>query len=254
MHNFLQNLKNNIDFYLNQNFCFSRKNYFEENESKEKLYENLLQKESYLFEKYSLDFLKSNSTLQNYLENLYLLDLLDTHLKIDFKNDAKVLDIGCKNWFYANGEHSFFKKYAKNLCLDGIEIDANRLYNNFYSRKEAAKFYIKDLGGTNFIEKDFLNHDKKYDYIIWILPFVFEYPHLKWGLPLKHFQPAKMLEHAYNALNKDGAIFIVNQGEAEYAEQIKLCKELNIEHIPLDKIQSDFFDYKHQRYGLLIQK
>jgi hypothetical protein len=256
MENVLQNLKNNIDFFLRNHIKLSRKNYFEENENKEGLFatQKALEREKFLFEKYNLDYLKNNSTKQNYLENLYIMDLLDKYFKVSLHNNLSVLDIGCKNWFYAKGEYFFFKKYCDNLILDGIELDANRLYTNLYSRSETAKFYVKSLQGANFLEGDFLKHEKKYDYLMWILPFVFQYPHAKWGLPNKYFQPEKMIVHAYNLLNEGGKIFVVNQGECEYEEQKKLCNKLKIKYSCVGEFQSDFVKYEINRYLIIIEK
>lgn len=260
---FFQNFKNNIDFFLRQHLKLSKKNYFEKNESKEGLFESkyktciysqkALEKEKYLVEKFDLDYVKSNSTRDNYLENLYTIDLLDKYLDINFREDLNVLDIGCKNWFYAKGEYFFFKKYCEKLNLEGIEIDANRLYSNFYSRAEVAKFHIKNLQRVKYIKNDFLNHNEKYDYIMWILPFVVEAPLLKWGLPKKYFQPEKMLMHAYNSLNKGGEIFIMNQGKVEYETQKALCEKLNIPYISVGEIKSEFLSYQNPRYLILIK-
>ena len=256
MNYFIRNLKNNVDFFLRQRLNFSRKNYFAPNESKNGLFTiiELIEREKELIENFNLEYLKSNSTRENYLENLYIIDLLDRYLEIDFQDNLKVLDVGCKNWIYVKGEYSLFKKYCKKLILDGIELDVNRLYSNFYTRGEVAKFHIKDLDAANYIAGDFLNHEEKYDYIIWILPFIVEYPLIKWGLPRKYFQPRKMLTHAYNSLNEGGKLFIINQGEAEYEVQKALCEELKISYKPLDKIQSDFLEYKNPRYSILIKK
>lgn len=248
MKHFIQNLKNNIDFFLRQHLSFSRKNYFEKNESKERV-----SSDEYLSEKFDLNYLKSNSTTQNYLENLYIIDILNKFLNINFQETLNVLDIGCKNWFYAKGEYAFFKKYCKNLYLDGIELDGNRIYSNFYSRAEVAKFHIKNLDGTTYIQKNFLEHNKKYDYIIWILPFVTEEPLLKWGLPKNCFYPEKMLLHAYNSLNFEGKVLIINQGEVEYKIQQELCEKLNLSYTLLGEIQSDFSTYKNKRYAILIK-
>lgn len=252
----LQNLKNTIDFFFRQKISFSRKNYYEKSESKEGLFakQKALEKEKYLFEKFNLNYLKSNSTRQNYLENLYVLDVFDKFLELDFEDNLKVLDIGCKNWFYAQGEYAFFKKYCKSLNLDGIELDTNRLYLNFYSRAEVAKFYMRNLVGSNYISRDFLDHDEKYNYIVWFLPFVFESPHSAWGLPLKYFNPGKMLEHAYNSLEANGKILIVNQCESEYVAQQNLCKKNYIPFTPLGEIKSDILQYKYPRYAVLIKK
>ena len=98
---FFQNIKNNIDFFLRQKFSFSKLNYFAKNEEKEGLFSSIgcFERERTLYDKFDLAYLKSNSTRANYLENLYMLDVLDTFLNIDFSNNLKVLDIGCKNWF-----------------------------------------------------------------------------------------------------------------------------------------------------------
>lgn len=250
-------LKNKFDFFLRNKLSFSRKNYCEKNENKIGVLDSpkALEKEKYLVEKYNLDWLKNNSTRQNYLENLYTTDLLDRYLPINSQYDSlKVLDIGCKNWYYAKGEYFFFKKYCEELILDGIEIDSNRLYWNFYSRGEVAKFHTKNLEGANYIQGDFLNHNEKYDYIIWILPFIFEYPHMKWGLPLEYFRPEQMLKQAYDSLNENGEILIINQGNAEFEYQKKLCKRLKIPFSPIGEIKSEFLSFKYGRYLTLIKK
>lgn len=300
---FIENIKNKLDFFLRNKFSLSRKNYREKNENKQGIFktDSAIEREKYLYETYDLNELKNNSTRLNYMENLYVLDLLDRYFNNlnenpqpqvkdeqtqDSENttlasltptlslegrggeappqdaettsiklqETKILDIGCKNWFYARGEYFFFKKHLKNFKLDGIELDANRVCTNFFSRKEIAKYHIKNLENTNYIAGDYLNHIKSYDFIIWILPFVFKYPHLKWGLPLSHFKPEKMLNHAYNSLNGKGTIFIINQGEAEFEHQQKLCKNLKIPFNPIGEIKSEFISYKIKRYLTIIQK
>jgi len=257
MMDYFQNLKNLIDFNLRQLLKISRKNYCEINEPKDGLFTDAqaIEQENELVKKYDLGFLKNNSTRENYLENLYTIDLLDRYLPLEVHDELSVLDIGCKNWFYAKGEYFFFKKHCKNLKLDGIELDPHRLYSNLYSRAQVAKYHANGLENTNYIEGDFLNHSGKYDYLIWILPFVFEYPHQKWGLPAKYFEPEKMLLNAYNSLRNqpnDGKIFILNQGEAEFEAQKALCEKLNLPYKSIGKVQSDFLEYKYPRYLILV--
>lgn len=255
-----QNLKNCMDFFLRNKFSFSRKNYYEPNETKEGLfkgksnYQSLIEREKELFEKYDLNYLKANSTVQNYLENLYTIDILDKHLQQQYTDSKYVLDIGSKNWSYVKGEYFFFKKYCKKLHLDGIEIDVNRLYTNFFTRREVALFHIQNLEDCNYIFGDFLQLNEKYDYIVWFLPFVFEEPLLKWGLPHKYFNPEKMLNHAYDSLNENGTIFILNQGKVEFEEQKNLCEKLNISYTPIGEVKSIFFTYNIPGYLILINK
>lgn len=256
MRYFIENFKNSIDFFLRQKMKFSRKNYSEENESKEGLFwdEKIIKKEKELIEKFDLFQLKLNSTKRNYLDNLYTIDLLDRYLELKYQDKISVLDIGSKNWFYARGEYFFFKKYCEKLVIKGIEIDANRMYSNFYNRKEVAKFYIKDLEGVEYVHGDFLDHNNKYDFITWILPFIVKEPLLKWGLPIEYFKPEKMILHAYNLLSEGGRIFVINQGEIEYQIQKTLCEKLNISYVDIGNIQSDFMYYEYPRYSIIIKK
>ncbi len=256
MNYFSENLKNIFDFSIRKLTKFSRKNYEEKNEAKENIFNSVeeIERENFLTEKYSLTEFKNNSTKTNYLENLYLLDVLDKYLKIEIKDSPNILDIGSKNWSYAKSEYFFFKQNCAKFLLDGIEIDAHRLYSNLYSRKEVAKFHIKGLENTNYIEGNFLNHTKKYNCIIWSLPFIKKYPHLKWGLPLEYFRPDEMLRQAYESLKPSGQMMIINQGIEEFEIQKQLCKRLNIHIQFAEKIESPFSNYKMDRYLILVSK
>ena len=139
-----EEIRNNVDFFIRNTTKFSRKDFIEKDEA-------LLER--------------------NRLENLYTIDILNQFFTKEERKHTKILDIGCKNWFYAKGEYDFFTSFCSNFSLDGIELDAHRLYSNFYSRFEVAKFYTKNLTNTNYIAGDLLELKEKYDYIIWILPF-----------------------------------------------------------------------------------
>ncbi len=256
----IKNLRNKIDFFLRKSIRFSRE-YKEKNESKENLFDYLpdekkfiaQKKEKLYFEKYCLDQLKNNSTLRNYLENLATIELLENHIKVDRKT-PKVLDIGSKNWFYAAGQYNFFKynNFEKEIRLDGIEIDAFRVYSNFYTRRDYALYYSKGLKNCRYICGDLLNHQEKYDYIIWFFPFVTEMPLLEWGLPLKVFKPSEMLQHAAGLLNPGGMILTVNQDKDEYLIQQELIKKLQLNYKKKGKFNNSFLEYKHNRYVTLI--
>ena len=134
-----EDIRNGIDFYIRSKTRFSRKNFVEKNRE--------------LIER-------------NILENEYTKDILSKAFTKRELREAKILDIGCKNWFYAKGEYDFFKSFCKKISLDGVEIDAFRLYSNFYSRYEVAKYYTKELVGTNYICDNLLNIKDRYDYIV----------------------------------------------------------------------------------------
>lgn len=219
--------KNQIDFFARSNLKFSRKNYTE----------------------------KDKSTIeQNIALNNYVREVLENYFfKIPNKR-LEILDIGCKNWEFAKGEHEFFESFSSDFVLDGVELDAHRLYCNFYSRYEVAKYYIKDLKRANYIVGNLLNLNKKYDYIIWFLPFVTLKPHKFWGLPEKYFYPEKLLAHAYSLLNDNGQMLIINQGLDEAKIQQEFFKKLEINFEFLGKIQNRFFKFRNDRFGYLIKK
>lgn len=222
-----EDLKNSFDFFVRSKTRFSRKNFVEKNQE--------------LIER-------------NRLENLYTEELLSRFFSNLDKDGVSLLDIGCKNWFYAKGEFDFLRKRYAKFTMDGVELDAYRLYSNFYSRLEVAKYYTKELENTNYIVANLLELDKKYDYITWFLPFVVIQPHVFWGLPKKYFYPPKMLAHAYSLLNKNGEMLIINQTELEANVQRELLEELKIPYEFLGEIKSEYFQYSYPRYGFLIKK
>ncbi|MFA6989501.1 MAG: hypothetical protein WC197_05470 [Candidatus Gastranaerophilaceae bacterium] len=250
---FIKNLKNYFDFYIRQKMRFTRKGFYLQNEPKG----ILIQKEQEYLEKYNLYDFKNHSTKRNYLENLDIIELLETYLNLEHsKTNLKILDIGSKNWFYATGQNHFFKYngYKKEIFLTGIELDAFRVYISFYSRYDSAIFNIRNLENTKYIAGDFLEHNKKYDYICCFFPFVIEEPLLHWGLPLKHFKPHNLFKHAYESLNKNGEIIIINQDEEEYLTQQQILAGLNIPFETKGEFKSTFLDYEHKRYVLKSTK
>ena len=247
----IENIKNGFDFFLRNAITISRKNYFEKPQDLTGIFENKEQEYFYntLQNQYGI-FLSQNTTRRNFILNLYHLNIFDKYLTKKNKNNLSILDIGSKNWEYVKSEYIFFNSFTKDFTLNGIELDVYRLNSNLYNRYEIAKFYTKDLPNTNYIAGDLLNHRQKYDYIIWILPFITKYPLIKWGLPLKYFKPQEMLFHAYNLLNPEGELLIINQSKEEYLIQQELVKKMNVknEYLPLGEIEDCFGFFKNKRY------
>ena len=249
-------LKNRFDFFLRNKITFSRKNYrekacdineFELTDAQNELYD-------YLKKKYDLSLFNGLNS-RNFFENLYFLSVFDKCFEQKNKGEISVLDIGSKNWSYVRSEYLFFKTFSENLDLKGIELDAYRLCSNFFNRYEIAKFYKKDLKNTEYIAGDFLKHSYKYDYIIWILPFITEYPLIKWGLPLEYFKPEEMLLHAYDLLKPDGEILIINQGEKEAEIQMRFFEQTGIPvKFTPEKIDDIFGLFKNDRYCSMVVK
>ncbi|MFA6990008.1 MAG: hypothetical protein WC197_08065 [Candidatus Gastranaerophilaceae bacterium] len=256
-------MKNILDFYIRQKMRFTRKGFCPENESKEHLFDDskikdiAVQKEQEYLEKYNLQTLKNNSTTRNYLENLYVIELLEKFIDIDnSKNSIKIVDIGSRNWFYATGQYNFFKykNREKEIFLTGIELDAFRVYSSFYSRYDSALYNIRNLENTRYIAGDFLEHVEKYDYMCCFFPFVIQEPLIHWGLPLKYFKPSDIFEHAYKNLNTNGEMLIINQGEEEYIVQQKILKESGIVFEPRGEFESIFIKQEHKIFVSIIKK
>jgi len=194
---FFKNLNNEIDFFFRKNIRYSRKIKGEIPQT-------------------------DTSHVSEWLERCVSVD----------KDNIKILDIGAKNWFYVQDLYNFFKynNFEKEIWLDGIEIDAHRVYTDLHTRCDYALHYSRGLKNCRYIAGDFLNHYDKYDYITWFYPFVTELPLLEWGLPLSVFKPAGMLAHAVASLRPGGIILIKNLNEKEYAVQEKLFQELNLSY------------------------
>lgn len=254
----IDNIRNNFDFFLRNLITFSRKNYYETPQDLSEIFANKELKNLYntLNTTYG-DLLSKNTTQRNFLLNLYYLNIFDKYFSKRTKDALSILDIGSKNWEYVKSEYVFFQSFTKNFTLNGIELDAYRMSDNFYNRFEIAKFYTKNMINTTYISGDFIKHQQKYDYIIWILPFITKHPLVKWGLPLRYFKPQDMLIHAYDILNPDGELLIINQGEAEYSIQQELVNKTipNSKYIVFGEIQDSLGIFKNRRYcSKLIKK
>lgn len=222
-----ENFKNTIDFYIRNKTKISRKNFVEKNPK-------------------LIQFIKT--------ENKYVFEVLNTNFRKKNYDCPFVLDIGSKNWSYVNGLHKYFKNVYGEFVLDGIELDAYRLNANFYSRFEVAKYYMKNLSNVTYMADNLLNLNKKYDFITWFLPFVSKNPLIFWGLPLEYFCPEKLLLHAYNLLNENGQMLIVNQGENEAKIQENLLLKFNISYEYIGEIKDNYNLFKNKRFGFLIYK
>ena len=81
----LNEIKNSIDFFIRNSTKFSRKNFVEKN---------------------------SELVERNRQENLYTTDILNKYFRKIEAQELNILDIGCKNWFYAKGEYDFFQSFC----------------------------------------------------------------------------------------------------------------------------------------------
>jgi len=201
----------------------------------------------YIAQKYDLTSWSTTCNEQEFIENLYVLDICDQF--IENTRPALSLDIGSKNWSYFPALRSFTQG-----TWHGVEIDAHRRYWNMTTRMGYAKYMIQECGQCRYFPESLLNINATYSFITWFLPFVKINPLRYWGLPDRYFEPEKLLQHAVQLLAPNGQMLIVNQGDEEAEIQKSLLNSLRINARFLGELQSPFNPYSHPRLGWVVSK
>jgi hypothetical protein len=177
---------------------------------------------------------------------------------ITFRDSVHVADIGPSSWFYVHALSAAVAWYnsttRRDFHLTGYEIDANRLYSDFHTRRDHALGNMQGLQGVEFLDRPFIENNQKLDLITMFFPFVFEEDHLKWGLPARLFKPASLLITAWNSLRKGGLLLIVNQGLDEHTAESGFLKELRISEATAFKVEPLLYSYPLDRYIITAVK
>lgn len=182
---------------------------------------------------------------EEYIENLYVLDVLDRCLPVG--HGSRGLEIGCRNFSYLPALHSFAP-----LAWDGVELDAYARYWNGRTRRAYGEYMAAQFPSCRYLPGSLLDIAGCYEVIVWFLPFVFLDPLLSWGLPRRFFAPGALLEKAVSLLAPQGQLLIVNQGPHEAAEQRRLCQSLGVSYQALGQIDSVFSPFSKTRFGILL--
>jgi hypothetical protein len=267
--NFIQNLRNSIDYPLRQVFHLQRPGLRFKNENKERMFSELtnLQRvnaeaiSTRLRRQYNLQKLYLDSTLVNYQENLFYLEMLERALSKANPTLPQVIhtaDIGCSSWFYVQSLYALLQWWqnldGRKVFLTGYEIDAYRLYADFHSRYDHAIANIRDLTGVHYIPEGFKRRPEHFHLITMLFPFIFPQDHLTWGLPHAYFRPEKLLADAYNSLVKPGVLVIVNQGEREHQAQLDLLQSAGISYTAAFRHDSVLFEYDLSRFVIVVRR
>ncbi len=266
---FLLHLRNAVDYSLRQLFGWRRSGLHFHNESKDKLFSNLdrIDQENAqriarrLCEDYHLLQFYNQSRAENYRENLFYLEMLEQALNTTGCKLPKVIraaDIGCSHWFYVQALHALLTWWnapeGRQVDLTGYEIDAYRVYANFYSRYDHAQAHINTLRNVHYLPQAFAAQPAQFDFITMLFPFVFIKDHTRWGLPRNLFSPEKLLTDAWNSLKPGGILIIVNQGEDEHRVQKERLITLGVRPRAAFKHNSILFHYNIPRFVLAGQK
>jgi hypothetical protein len=197
-------------------------------------------RESELRVRYGLDALRDCSTAAVYRKNLYLLDILERAsygLDLPPRGDGalKALDVGAQDWHYvfalerwlARGAGSQGAERVRNVILRGVELDGYGVYPDLRSRCDYARAYAAQTGNPSatYEVADFLDvAGAGLDVITWFYPFVARHHLLLWGLPLRHFAPARQIEKAGLLLRPGGWLVVFTHTAPEQEAFLALAQ------------------------------
>ncbi|GAB4153944.1 MAG: hypothetical protein Fur0037_22670 [Planctomycetota bacterium] len=204
-------------------------------EPKDALYDHLdpaareraLDRERELRARYDLRALRARSTRLVYAENLSLLDGLErlcAGIPIPCRCGAvSALDVGSGDFRYATALQRWlarhFARRPRAVDLLGVEIDGHGIYRDGSSRIDHARAHaalasssvryevadVSDLGerGTRHV-------------VTLFYPFLSAYALLRWGLPIEHFRPRRLLRASLAALRPGCHLVVANQTGREF--------------------------------------
>lgn len=224
----IESFFNSFFFKLRNRLKLTRIHYYEKPCRKFSNLSHLnLKKITRLKEKYHVSF-EDALHEANALESYHLLDLLDqAKEKLRFRPKAgqRLIDVGSKNFYYVRALQAYFQPKS----LVGVELDAYKMYRNFHTRFSAARFYIQDFENTSYEHMNFMDYNERVEGVSWFLPFVVPYPLVKWTLPLSEFQPERLFEKAFEILEGNGWLLMMNQGKAEWQEAERIAKSVGFQ-------------------------
>jgi hypothetical protein len=258
---------NAVSFRLRRALSFRRGAPVLPNESKDGLFDAVADPttraalragEARLSQRFDLAALAACSTRDTYRENLYILAALERTVSphassLARRAEAAVLravDVGSKDFSYATALERWLRACAgeqARVSLLGIELDGHPIYRDGYSRADHAEAHARLTGNpeVRYRVQDFLACDEtELDVVFFFFPFVLRYALVRWGLPLGHFAPERLFQHAAASLRDGGLLVIMNHTHEERDRQAALLEQIGslevLERAPVDGVWLDY--------------
>ncbi|MEB3329427.1 MAG: hypothetical protein VKQ33_09375 [Candidatus Sericytochromatia bacterium] len=170
----------------------------------------------------------------------------------------EAVDIGPGDWFYVRAEHAFLTRWGtaepRHVSLDGVELDAWRLYLDLRTRADWAGAYLGDLPDVRYLPADGITYNRPVDVALLFFPFLFMADHRAWGLPRKLLRPEALLAHLVGRLKPGGLLFIANQGSAERELQHRLLAASGLTVRWWDRYASPLAGFDPEWYTTVVVK
>lgn len=171
---------------------------------------------------------------------------------------VRALDAGPSDWFYVRVLQAFLARSGseipREVALDGVELDAFRVYDDLRSRHDWAEAYIGGLPGVRYVAGDVRGYREPVDLAFMFYPFIFTADHRRWGLPRRHLRPAEHLAHVAGLVKPGGLLMIVNQGEAEREAQHRLLAEVGLPVAWWGEHPSALWTYPQPRFITVVRR
>lgn len=218
-----------------------------------------LERERELAARYRLEPLKALSTAALYRKNLYLLDCLEKAAAelppcAGPGEAVKCVDVGAQDWHYVFGLERWLRfglgaggtaagrrdsagdaaaplpgdrAGGRRVVLAGIELDGHGIYPDFHSRLDYARAYAEQTGNpeVTYEAQDFLGCSLEgRDLVTLFYPFMTRHALLLWGLPLRCFDPARLLARAAAVTRPGGWLLVFCHTSEEHARCLELAR------------------------------
>jgi hypothetical protein len=212
-------------------------------------------REAELRGRYDLEPLRARSTAAVYRKIVYLLDLLEraaAGLDLPPAGDGplRALDVGAQDWHYVFGLERWLSRAGgarRRVSLRGIELDGHGIYPDFRSRRDYARAYAAQTGNPEAVYEvaDLLEAEGgDLDVLTWFYPFVKPHHLLLWGLPLRHFRPARLIAKAAAMLKPGGWMLVAAHTGAEHDAFVELARaQGSLELIRAGEARSRLVDF-----------